>query len=488
MPALAIVPVDLSPAAPQSTPSSATGNDELFASHLKNATNQHNSAASSKAGTTAKHSRNRHARDGQTDTQQQANMPDNVPAAAAHPTATTDTLPSQTATVDTVQPGAISVNPQAADQNRESAVMQLLARLTAGATSPGQQTTAADAAVIGAPAAEQPDNQAESSGKESGATTPAAAHFMARHAKQSAIPMNRQTDGQMQTNNAITVQNRDSQFVAIHFEATAEDENEASIKPGSAPTTADNHKVDVNGNYIRSRLPKGPISVAPESGKNAQMDNEAQAGQQKSANIAGLVQSAADDLQDIQKPFAVGSQETSSLLVSGQQQSTGPQPASSTPISSIPLQLPSGITVPDNTVVDQMLAHFSGSKRFEGGTVTIRLYPEELGEVRMKIKVDQDNIKAHITAQTQQAQEMINRHLFRLREALEQQGLHLQQVEVLVSAHNQNGSERFQESNAWRHTAPSSGHGADQADPFQESDDIIDSDPATGTNILSVHA
>ncbi len=46
----------------------------------------------------------------------------------------------------------------------------------------------------------------------------------------------------------------------------------------------------------------------------------------------------------------------------------------------------------------------------------------------MEIKVEQDNIKAHIIAQNPQAQEMIDRHPPRLREALELQGLNLQQI------------------------------------------------------------
>lgn len=56
----------------------------------------------------------------------------------------------------------------------------------------------------------------------------------------------------------------------------------------------------------------------------------------------------------------------------------------------------------------------------------------------MEIRVEQDNIKAHITTQNPQAQEMLDRHLPRLREALEQQGLRLDQVEITVADKNDN--------------------------------------------------
>ena len=95
--------------------------------------------------------------------------------------------------------------------------------------------------------------------------------------------------------------------------------------------------------------------------------------------------------------------------------------------------------------MDQMIAHFAMSRRLETSTVNLRLHPQELGELRMEIKVEQDNIKAHIIAQTPHAQEMIDRHLPRLREALEQQGLHLAQVEVTLAANDRTDSQAFQD-------------------------------------------
>ena len=124
-------------------------------------------------------------------------------------------------------------------------------------------------------------------------------------------------------------------------------------------------------------------------------------------------------------------------------------------------RLPSGNFVPEGTVADQMIAHFSVNKRLESGSINLKLYPQELGELRMEIKVEQDNVKAHIIAQSPQAQEMIDRHMPRLREALEQQGLHLQQVEVTVAAQDNASGERFQDSSARQQSGrPANSHNA----------------------------
>jgi flagellar hook-length control protein FliK len=113
-------------------------------------------------------------------------------------------------------------------------------------------------------------------------------------------------------------------------------------------------------------------------------------------------------------------------------------------------RLPSGLIVPDTTVMDQVLTHLSLQRRLASTTVHLRLNPQELGELRMEIKVEQDNIKAHIIAQNPQAQEMIDRHLPRLREALELQGLNLQQVSVTLAGGDHADSRRFHD-NLHRH-------------------------------------
>lgn len=154
-------------------------------------------------------------------------------------------------------------------------------------------------------------------------------------------------------------------------------------------------------------------------------------------------------------------------------------------------RLPSGIQVPDTTVVNQIIAHFTAGRRLETSTVHLRLYPRELGELRMEIKVEQDNIKAHFVAQNPQAREMIDRHLPRLREALEQQGLHLQQVEIAVATDDAMQDDRLHQGSAWKQPKHSDqgSRGAGHAtftlppDPTSEETEI-----STGETVLNVMA
>ncbi|MGD9947953.1 MAG: flagellar hook-length control protein FliK [Desulfobulbus sp.] len=140
-------------------------------------------------------------------------------------------------------------------------------------------------------------------------------------------------------------------------------------------------------------------------------------------------------------------------------------------------QLGSGTLVPEGAVVDQMIAHFSVNKRLETGSVNLKLYPQELGELRMEIKVEQDNVKAHIVVQSPHAQEMIDRHMPRLREMLEQQGLHLQQIEITVATNDNASGEPFQDNSAWQQAHQALSHKSTHSDfSIELEEEIVEND------------
>ncbi|MCL2789979.1 MAG: flagellar hook-length control protein FliK [Desulfobulbus sp.] len=523
MPALAIIPTDLMSSAPKSATSPNTGNEGLFASHLKNATDQRTTTPSSPADVAPKQPRNRPAQNGSQGAKKiSAAPPSDAPVATTNPDKTVEAAmpqPAPATLTGAAPPDNMPTNPSAAGQQRESAVARLLADLTAGTTAGGppvaRQTIVqpsppqlADDAAMAMPAAsEMPDNPTAPAasvqtafqtafGKEAGtAATPIpTARFAAHHAvpgtqqPQGTVvsPADQQTEGQIQTGNTMVFQSKYGQTITVQQEQVAEEIiSDSSSRPGSAATPLDTRTIDVNGNYIRSRLPKAPpMPTASEPDENPQVEDNTlqETKQQKPVYATGSMQSAADD--DTQKPQSSVGQETPPLLFAHQQQGAGQQPVTIAPPASGAMLLPSGTTVPDTAAVDQMLAYFSANRPLETGTVALRLHPEELGELRMEITVAQDIIRAHIVAQTSQAQEMIHRHLPRLQEALEQQGLHLQQVEVSVAAHNHPGGERFQERNAWQQSSPSTRHASGQSELAQELDETTGGDSAT--NILSV--
>jgi len=243
------------------------------------------------------------------------------------------------------------------------------------------------------------------------------------------------------------VQNQYGQILTIHQTGDPEETADQAIVTGktSPPLAAGGQVQDINSNYIRSHLPnEGPKTVTNEpSAQQQQTDKD---NQPKGTNLAVplIEESGPTDETGRQRPqFTLGSENQPLVFSSQSTKSAGANNTSAT--DALSLRLPSGLNVATGTVVDQMATHFANTRPLESGTVNLRLHPQELGELRMEIKVEQDNIKAHIIAQTPQAQEMIDRHLPRLREALAQQGLHLQQIEVTVAGGDQSGGQRFQD-------------------------------------------
>ena len=301
-------------------------------------------------------------------------------------------------------------------------------------------------------------------------------------AEQAAVPA---APNATQADNPFYVQNKYGQIITIQQSTGAVEEGEAE-SPAAPVATGSGQRLDANSNYIHTRLPKEPPDQGTEqnSGQSAVATPKPQQGaiaasESGQPNQAFAEQTAqhnnqAASMQDAQ-PLVFAQPPTSSLT------------AAATPGQSTVYHLASGLMVPEGTVVDQMIAHFATNRRLDTGEVTLRLHPQELGEVRMAIKVEQDNVKAHIIAQNPQAQEMIDRHLPRLREALEQQGLNLHQVEVTVAAHDNAGGERFQDNNAWRQPTASS-HRSEQPLFSLESDEITAADTVAANNTLSVLA
>lgn len=112
------------------------------------------------------------------------------------------------------------------------------------------------------------------------------------------------------------------------------------------------------------------------------------------------------------------------------------------------IRLPSGIEVTDKQIIDQIFEHISiRSLNSSEGTsnLSIRMHPEELGRLELELVANKDGIKAHIHAQTHQVQDILEKHIFRLREGFEQQGLKLQEVTVSVNSEQHHGPGHFHE-------------------------------------------
>lgn len=107
------------------------------------------------------------------------------------------------------------------------------------------------------------------------------------------------------------------------------------------------------------------------------------------------------------------------------------------------LTLPSGQVVSEGEVLGQVLGRLRLGAGRDSSSISLKLNPEELGEVKLEMVVEKDRVRAMIQAQNQQVQEVLERHLPRLREALQQQGLKLEEVQVSVDSRQQENHRGF---------------------------------------------
>lgn len=268
-------------------------------------------------------------------------------------------------------------------------------------------------------------------------------------------------------NAPLVVQNQYGQIITIQQNTAqpvaAEAQTAAQVAPFAGTAEAD---MDLNNQYIHSHLPNETGTKGEDSGNRSAMNNDSGQSMPQHQTAQQAEPPAATEPILAAKTLTSTGQESQPLIFSHQQSSgltSAPLSTSTTTAEGSLYRLASGNTVPATAVIDQMITHFSINKRLESGTINLRLHPQELGELRMEIKVEQDNVKAHIVAQSPHAQEMIDRHLPKLREALEQQGLHLGQVDVTVAANDNATGEAFQENTAWQQSQRSQGNKQNQA-------------------------
>ena len=278
------------------------------------------------------------------------------------------------------------------------------------------------------------------------AATPATAVAPAAAADQNPAPAasNRATTPTPAELGAMVEEIRFGRIVTVPQAATVAGEPLAADAAPAVPVAdGQARRQEVDGLAIRANVADdAPAKVTA----NTDSAQEQSGGEPQRHNDPAetVVARQAEALQAAKIPVTLGP-DGQPLPFALQREAAIPAAAGAAGLDPASLRLPSGLIVPDTTVMDQLLARFALQRRLESGSVHLRLNPRELGELHLEIKVEQDNIKAHIIAQNPQAQEMIDRHLPRLREALEQQGLNLQQVEVTLAANDHTDSQRFQE-------------------------------------------
>lgn len=108
--------------------------------------------------------------------------------------------------------------------------------------------------------------------------------------------------------------------------------------------------------------------------------------------------------------------------------------------------------VGDQQIVDQVVSRVKLTGGSGDTNLSLVLHPKELGEVRVELISDKDGLKAHLHSQTQLVQEVLEKHLPRLREAFETQGLKIHDLQVSCDA-RRDGNGPFQQGQGFSHSS-----------------------------------
>ena len=203
----------------------------------------------------------------------------------------------------------------------------------------------------------------------------------------------------------------------------------------------------------------GKVAVA--SGRNAgARENNASAGPPVKAPAVPLAgqtgklprpsserpEKIAAALRSIEEQTQKGGKRNFSLLLHRTESQTpleGSRPGASTQMPNAPtgagtaqVRLASGQNVPQSHVLAQVTSRLTAIRHGGNNNITIHLHPQELGEVKLDLRVNHSQVRAHLTAQNQQVQDVLEKHLPQLRQALQQQGLHLDHLQVSIDSHH----------------------------------------------------
>jgi flagellar hook-length control protein FliK len=87
----------------------------------------------------------------------------------------------------------------------------------------------------------------------------------------------------------------------------------------------------------------------------------------------------------------------------------------------------------DRRFAPQIVRGLNAMVNQRGGSMSLRLDPPELGELRVHMNIARGTVTADFTAATQQAQSLLDRHMTALRQSLESHGLTVERLTVHVA-------------------------------------------------------
>ncbi len=102
-------------------------------------------------------------------------------------------------------------------------------------------------------------------------------------------------------------------------------------------------------------------------------------------------------------------------------------------------------TLPEDTVINQVIQRFQVKSQLQNSKMVIKLHPAELGELKIDIAVKNGSVKANFLAQSQHVQEILEKQMPKLREIMEQQGVTVDDILVTLDADSFSENDFLQE-------------------------------------------
>ncbi|HBG20928.1 MAG TPA: hypothetical protein DDY32_17105 [Desulfobulbaceae bacterium] len=135
---------------------------------------------------------------------------------------------------------------------------------------------------------------------------------------------------------------------------------------------------------------------------------------------------------------AAGQTSSTATPLTGDQTNTFAQSLATTQPSSVQpatdtaktLTLPSGTVVREEEVIQQVIERFQISRKTLDTQINIKLHPAELGELKIDLTVKEGSIRANVVAQSQHAQEILEKNMTKLRTVLEEHGFTVENITV----------------------------------------------------------
>ena len=118
--------------------------------------------------------------------------------------------------------------------------------------------------------------------------------------------------------------------------------------------------------------------------------------------------------------------------------------------------------------------------------MVVKLYPEELGELKIDVQMKAGAIKANIVTQNEQVQQVLEKYIPKLKSLMEQQGLTVDDIQVTNTSDHSSGHNLFQEDFADSNDFSSQGKSAKSTPFFNLSfEKALSETPATrlGVNV-----